>query len=221
MRRREFIAGLGSVAAWPLAARAQQTTLPVIGFLDSGTAGVGAPYAAAFRRGLAEHGYLEGGNVAILYRYADNQYDRLPALAEDLVSRRVDVIAAMAARAAPAAKAATKTIPIIFQIGVDPVRVGLVASLNRPGGNITGINLLRAELAPTRLELLHEIVPAVASIGYLSNPTIATAESQRAQIESAARTLGVRLVTATATTPNEIEPAFVMLVNGGIGGLGS
>ena len=218
IRRRDVVTLAAGAAILPLAAHAQQRALPVIGYLHSGTASSDAPLAAAFRRGLAEHGYLEGGNVQILYRYADNQCDRLPALAEDLVRHWVAVIAAMGiSNTALTAKAATTTIPIVFVTGGDPVEVGVVASLNRPGGNVTGINILRAELAPKRLELLHEIVPAVASIGYLYNPATTSAEGQRAEIESAARTLGVRLVTATATTPNYIEPAFAMLVNDGIG----
>jgi putative ABC transport system substrate-binding protein len=219
MRRRDFITLLGGAAAWPLAARAQQSAVPVIGCLTDGTETDTERFGAAFHRGLGEQGYVEGRNIEILYRYAEARYDRLPDLAGELVRRRVAVIAAFGTDApARAAKNATATIPIVFQTGADPVRVGLVASLNRPGGNVTGVSTLIGELVEKRFELLHELVPAATSIGYLNNPTfLPGAENVIRRHESVARTLGVRLVIANASTPSEIEPAFAMLVREGIG----
>jgi putative ABC transport system substrate-binding protein len=223
MRRREFITLLGGAAAWPLAARAQQRTLPVIGYLSSNESDESGDNraAAALRRGLGEQGYVEGRNVEILYRYAENQYDLLPELAADLVRRRVAVIFCPTTPASLAAKKATATIPIVFSIGSDPVQAGLVASLNRPGGNVTGMAYLVVELAAKRLELLHEIAPAAKSIGYLYNPNYSAAVEERSiqALETAAGTLGLRLVTAKATTASEIEGAFAMLVREGIGGV--
>jgi putative tryptophan/tyrosine transport system substrate-binding protein len=211
MRRREFIAGLGA-AAWPLAARAQQTAVPVIGFLSGESAGAAA--ADAVRKGLGEQGYVEGRNVEILYRWAEGRYDRLPALAGDLVRRRVAVIIATGSgtTSALAAKSATATIPIAFAIGTDPVELGLVASLNRPGGNLTGATSLAAGLVVKRLELLHEIVPAATSIGFLVDPTGGGVKVEMRDAEMAARTLGLRLVTQSASAPGEIEAAFANLV---------
>jgi putative tryptophan/tyrosine transport system substrate-binding protein len=230
MRRRDFIAGLGSTAAWPVVARAQLGAMPVIGYLGPriccGVAGIAEDerWWAAFRRGLGEQGYVEGRNVEILRRdaVAPIPYDRFPVLAADLVHRGVAVIAAWGTLPALAAKKATSTIPIIFMVGTDPVQAGLVASLNRPGGNATGVTYLSTELAAKRLELLHEIAPGVMSIGYLysSSPgDSAVSEPWNIATENAAGILGLRLVKAEATTPSEIERAFAMFVDERIGAL--
>ena len=179
MRRREFIALIGGAAAWPHRARAQQQALPVIGFLSGGAESPLRSATAAFQQGLSESGFIEGRNVEILYRWAETHNDRLPALAADLVRRRVAVIVATASPgAALAAKSATATIPIVFQVGVDPVEFGLVASISRPGGNLTGTSFLIQELVAKRLELLHQIVPTVTTIGFLVNPTMPGIETQ-------------------------------------------
>jgi len=220
MRRREFIAGLGSAAAsWPLAARAQQRAMPVIGVLNA-TSSVGyARELVAFRQGLNEAGYVEGQNVAIEYRSADGQYEQLPALAADLVRRRVTVIATLGAPPALAAKAATTTIPIVFEVGADPVEMGLIASLSRPGGNITGVANLNLELGPKKLELLRELVPTATIIGLLVNPANRNNEIITKGMQAAARTLGVEVDVLRASTEREIDGVFASLVQARAGGL--
>jgi putative ABC transport system substrate-binding protein len=208
MRRREFIAGLGSAAAWPFAARAQQPAAPVIGYLGTQSADVGYKnITVPFLQGLKETGYVEGQNVAIEFRWAENQFDRLPALAADLARRRIAVIAASGTPAALAAKAATTTIPIVFATGADPVAIGLVASLNRPGGNLTGTSIISVEMIAKRLELLHQLL--AKSVALLVNPTNAAAtEAETKEIPIASGALGLRLVVLNASTPNEIEAAL-------------
>jgi len=209
MRRREFIAGLGSAATWPLAARAQQRAMPLIGWLSAGSADDDYKNRIVpFLQGLKETGYVEGQNVAVEYRYAENQYDRLPALAADLVRRRVAVIAAGGTPAALAAKAATTIIPIVFGTGGDPVALGLVASLNRPGGNLTGSALLESELAPKRLQLLRELIPDAAVFGVLADSSFPATQSTIADLQAGARTLGLQLILVNATTDSDLEPAF-------------
>jgi putative tryptophan/tyrosine transport system substrate-binding protein len=212
MRRREFIAGL-SAAAWPSAVWAQRAALPAVGYLNSGS-GEDARLLAAFRQGLKEVGYVERENVSIEYRFAQNQYDRLPALAADLVRRQVAVIAASGGPpAALAAKAATTTIPIVFNMGADPVALGLVASLNRPGGNLTGVSSLNVELGQKRLELLHELVPAATSVALLVNPTNSSvAERLSRDLQAAARTLGLQLHVLHASAEPDFETAFATSV---------
>jgi putative ABC transport system substrate-binding protein len=212
VRRRDFITLLGSVAVtWPLAARAQQPAMPVIGFLNSASPGGYADRVRAFQQGLGETGYVEGRNVAIEYRWADGQNDRLPAMAADLVRRNVTVIAANGA-AAVAAKAATATIPIIFTSGDDPVRIGLVANLNRPGANLTGVVSLDTELLPKRLELLHELIPAAPVIAVLLNPANAARyENATRDLEAAARTIGLQIKVLHASTERDFDAAFATL----------
>jgi putative ABC transport system substrate-binding protein len=210
MRRRKFITLIASATVWPLAARAQESTLPAIGFLNSASADGYALMAAAFGRGLKEAGYAEGQNVTIEYRWADNQYERLPALAADLVNRRVNVIFANSP-SIPAALAATKTIPIIFNTGDDPVRLGFVASLNRPGGNSTGVAIFSGELAAKRLELLRELIPSSKTIAVLINVDFGPSARFRADVEAAARALGVATPFLQTSKPDEIETAFESL----------
>ena len=215
MRRRDFITLLGgAAAAWPLTARAQQRSMPVIGFLSPTSPNSRAELIAAFHQGLAEVGYVEGRNVAIEYRWAKDQNEQLPFMAADLVQRRVSVIVAIDGTAAAlAAKAATSTMPIVFIVGADPVELGLVASLGRPGGNITGVGALAVGTAAKRLQLLHELVPAAAGIAFLRNPTnpyFSALETR--ELQAAATVLGVRLLLLNASSPHEIEVAFANLV---------
>jgi putative tryptophan/tyrosine transport system substrate-binding protein len=211
MRRREFIRLLGGAAiGWPLAARAQQP-MPVIGFLDAASAGERAHVVTAFRQGLAEAGYVEGHNFAFDFRWADGHYVRLPELAAALVRRQVSVIATPGTGAAGlAAKAATTTIPIVFGVGDDPVKLGLVTSLNRPGGNATGVNFFATELVAKRMQLLRELVPAASCIALLVNPTDAANETTRRDVEAAAS--GLRILALEASTIREIDAAFASLV---------
>jgi putative ABC transport system substrate-binding protein len=208
MRRREFIAGLGSAAAWPVAARAQQAAMPVIGWLSLQSADDYNIVTVAFLQGLKDTGYVAGQNVAIEYRWAENQYDRLPALAADLVRRRVAVIVTSGTPEALAAKAATATIPIVFGTGTDPVSLGLVASLNRPGANLTGFSELYSELAPKRFQLLRELVPDAAVFAVLADPAFPDIQSQIADLQAAARTLGRQLVVVNTKTDGDLEAAF-------------
>jgi putative ABC transport system substrate-binding protein len=220
VKRREFIAGLGAAAARPITARAQQPAMPVIGFLSSVSSDAFVHLLRTFRQGMAETGYVEGRNVAIEYRWADGHNDRLPAFAADVVHRQVNVIVATSGPSIPAAKAATATIPIVFYTPSDPVEVGYVASLNRPGGNLTGITSLSAELISKRLELLHELVPAASDIGLLVNPTnpIAT-EAVIRDAEAAARTLALQLHILRASTEHELDGVFATLFKLPAGGL--
>ena len=205
MKRRTFIAGVGSAAVWPVVARAQQAAMPVVGYLGAQSA---EPFTVPFLQGLKETGYVEGQNVAVEYRYAENQMDRLPALAADLVRRRVAVIIAVGTDSALAAKAATTTIPIVFGTGQDPVALGLVASLNRPGGNATGIAILSSELGPKRLQLLRELIPNAVLFGVPRDPAVPESQSLIADLQAAARTLGLKLIVVDARTDSDLEAAF-------------
>ena len=213
MRRREFITLLcGAAAAWPIAARAQQSTLPVVGFVDGGSLDASASRAAAFRKGLNETGYVEGQNVAVEYHWLEGRYDNLPALMADLVRRQVAVIATPLAAPALAAKAATATIPIVFGVGEDPAKLGLVASLARPGSNATGINIFVQEVVAKRLRLLHDLVPKAVHVSVLVNPgNSAVAESTVRDVQKAAPTMGLQIQVLNATTIGEIDAAFATL----------
>ena len=220
MRRRDFITLLGSTAAtWPLAARAQQSALPVIGILSNPSRNALPAAFASFHRGLKDAGYVEGQNVAIEYRFADGQVDRLPALATDLVNRKVDVLVAMANAAALAAKAVTTTIPVVFVIGGDPVKLGLVESLNRPGGDITGVSFFLTQLESKRLGLLHELVPHATDIAVLINPTQPVAPDQVNEVKEAARALGLDVHIVHAASESDLEPAFATCAHLRAGGL--
>ena len=210
--RRQFLATLcGAPVAWPFAARAQQPALPIVGFVNAGSSD--APLAAAFRKGLNEAGYFEGQNVAVEYHWLEGQFDRLPTLMADLVRRRVGVIATPAGNyAAQVAKAATTAIPVVFGVGNDPVKLGLVASLARPGGNLTGINFFANELAAKRLALLHELVPKAVRIAMLVNPANPATESFMREIPEAGRAMGLQIQVFNASTIREIEAAFATLV---------
>src|SRR5437660_205279 len=221
MRRRDFIIFLaGAMAAWPLAARAQQKAMPVIGVLSAGPSGPFSPLMAAFLQGLSEAGYVEGQNVTIEYRFAEGHYDRLPALAADLVGRNVDLIMAGNPPAALAAKSATSTIPIVFRHGGDPVKDGLVPNLARPGGNLTGVSQLGDEgLTAKRLELLCELVPRAGVIALLVNPNNSTAERVIQEVQQAARVKGLQLHLLKASSESEIDTAFASLVQLQVGAL--
>src|SRR5215831_16385610 len=216
--RRELIAGLGGAAAWPLAARAQRPAMPIIGFLNGASSWEYARLAAVFRQGLAEAGYVEGRNVFIEYRWAEGHYDRLPSLAADLVRRQVAVIFANGP-AVVAAKAATTTIPIVFATALDPVGSGLVASLSRPGGNLTGATSLLDEVGPKRLGLMYELAPAATAFAVLINPTFPSAETQSRDLAAAAHTLGLQLHVVHAVAERDIDAVFATLVRLRPGGL--
>src|SRR6516162_8913693 len=215
LRRREFVAGLGGAAAWPLVGRAQQPAMPVVGSIWGSSPDASTDRVRALRRGLSEVGYVEGQNATVEYHWLDGQYDRLPALLAELVRRRVAVIAAPGSNAAAlAAKAATTTIPIVFGVGEDPVRLGLVASLGRPGGNATGVNSFVGEITAKRLGLFHDLVPKAVRIAVLVNPANAsTAEATLREVPEAARAIGLQIQVLQASTSGEIESAFTSLAN--------
>jgi putative tryptophan/tyrosine transport system substrate-binding protein len=213
MRRRELITLLGGAAAWPLAARAQQPAMPVIGFLNGASAVEWSPFVAAFRQGLSEIGYVEGQNVAIEFRWAEGHYDRLPALASDLVRAGVALIVATGgSTSALAAKQTTTTIPIVFSTGGDPVKEGLVTSVNRPGGNLTGVSVLTTGLAAKRLEILHEVVPNASVIGVLINPNSVSAQTQSAIVQDAGRSMSQKVFILHASSEQDFEAVFATIV---------
>src|SRR6516162_9718524 len=213
MNRRQMIAALGGAAARPLAARAQQAAMPVIGFLSTRSPSEAASVVTAFRQGLGETGYFEGKNLAIEYRWAEGRYDQLPALAAELVSRQVAVIAATGGEPSPlAAKAATTTIPIVCTLGGDPVETGLVASLNKPGGNLTGTTIMAVEMGPKRLDLARQLVPNATAIAVLVNPHFPTASAEAREVQTAARLAGIQINLLNASTGSEIDTAFTTAV---------
>jgi putative ABC transport system substrate-binding protein len=219
VKRREFITMLGGAAVWPMAARAQQPTMPVIGFLNQEASDLTGHNVTGFRKGLSESGFIENQNVAIEYRWAEARYERLPQLAAELVSRQVAVIASAFFPATLAAKAATSTIPIVFMSGVDPVAAGLVASLNRPGGNLTGLSNFNTRLISKRFELLHQAVPQADKIAVLVNPKTPVAQTIEAEARTAAQALGLRMDLLVASTEDEIDSAFGTAVQRGAGAL--
>jgi putative tryptophan/tyrosine transport system substrate-binding protein len=221
MQRREFITLLGGAAvAWPLSVRAQQPTIQVIGFVNVASAKGYAPQLSAFLKGMSETGYVDGRSVAIEYRWADGRSDRLPAMAADLVHRQVAVIAATTTPAVIAAKAATTTIPIVFATSSDPVKLGLVASLSRPGGNATGVTSTNAQIAPKRLQLLHELLPTASVVALLVNPANpALAETNTKEVQAAARALGLELQVLNASTEGDFDGVFAKLIQLRAGGL--
>lgn len=220
MRRRAFIGLVGGAAVWPLAARAQKPSIPVVGWLGATTPEATATQVDTFRRGLSETGFIEGVSVKIEYRWAENRYAQLPSMAADLVNGKVDAILANGQSAAAlAAKAATATIPIVFLFGADPIKVGLIPNLNRPGGNVTGVTLFSIELNKKKLEILHGLVPATAAIAYLVNPDSPTANSVLQQAQEAAHVLGRRLSVLWASKDGEIDAAFANIAEQSAGGL--
>src|SRR5262245_61430541 len=212
MRRRAFITLLGGAATWPLAARAQQPAMPIIGFLNGAAPEGYALYATAFRQGLKEAGYVDGQNLTIEYRWAEGQYERLPAQAADLVRRQVSVIAATSTPAGLVAKAATSIIPIVFTTAADPVNVGLVASLNRPSGNVTGVSFFNAELGSKQAELLHELIPTAARVGLLVNPRFPVTDALTRDVMRVSSAIGFEIYVVQASDSREIEAAFGALV---------
>jgi putative ABC transport system substrate-binding protein len=221
MRRRDFIKVItGSAAAWPLAAGAQQAAMPVIGWLSARSPAEAASVLQAFRQGLGQVGYFEGKNVTIEYRWAEGRYDQLPALAAELVSRQVTVIAATGGEPSPlAAKAATTTIPIVCTLGGDPVEAGLVASLNRPGGNLTGTTIMAVEMGPKRLDLARQLVPNATAVAMLINPRFPTASAEAREVQNAARPVGIQINLVKASTESEIDKAFTTVVEQKTGAL--
>jgi putative ABC transport system substrate-binding protein len=210
--RRELLAAVGGAAAWPLVARAQQPAMPIIGFLNSASPEGYAPYAAAFRQGLKEAGYIDGQNVTIEYRWAEGRYERLQTQAADLVHRQVSVIAATSTPAGLVAKAASSTIPIVFTTGADPVKLGFVASLNQPGGNATGVSFFTSEMGSKQAELVHELIPAAAHVGLLVNPNFPATDAQTRDVTTAASAIGFQIDVIQASDSREIEAAFGALV---------
>jgi putative tryptophan/tyrosine transport system substrate-binding protein len=220
MKRREFVGLAASAAAWPLAARAQQPAMPVIGFLHASSPEPMTRFVSAFKAGLKESGYIDGENVAIEFRFAEGHPDRLPALAAELVHRKVTVIATGGAEFPPlAAEAATKTIPIVFVMGVDPIKLGLVSSLARPAGNITGIQMFTSALENKRFGLLHKVIPNVSVIAALVDPGRAVAQAQAAELAEAANAAGARLIVVNATTEADFAPAFAKAIENGAGAM--